>query len=104
MTIFVLDGEEEVAANHLFFISSILRDILRDSLYGRNEICSVQTGPIFAPPLLHLASLKTEEARDIFLDGLFVGMFQIIASVLRIRIIITLQVQPTLFFFLSLAF
>ena len=78
---YLLDGDKEVVANLLFFISLILRDILCDSSYSRNEICWVQTGPIFIPPLLHLASLETEEAQEIwniFLDCLLWLYFELL--------------------------
>ena len=48
---------EEVVSNFRCFVFRLLRD----SSYGGNENCWVQTGPIFIPPPPHLASLVKEE-------------------------------------------
>ena len=53
------------------FSSSFLQSYATSYATLLSEIYWVQTGPIFVPPLLHLTSLKTDEAQEIwniFLD------------------------------------
>ena len=73
-------------SSYLHFL--ILRDVLCDSSSGRNENFWVQTGPIFVPPLLHLASLEKEEApRDLkHFPSNCVGTLRVFASVPRIHV------------------